>query len=306
MKRQKSWAGTLLLLLFLPLPLLAQEGLSEEPKAGLSRDFSLSYRSSRTGPTIHSGMIFPAVASSGSQPIEKFTLKSLSRDFLKDAGQIWSYPAHIRTRDILPIAGVGVVTGLLIKNDEAIFRAVSNYRDNHAWVRSLSSAISVVGGLGAWVTTGAFLLVGLIAEDSKSVETAALSSSAMLQGFFVAAFVKGVSGRQRPLWAEGVDHWSGPVGFFKRFKPGLHAKYNSFPAGHAITAFSLATVVAMEYQKSVWVPILAYTTATGVGLSRVVLKEHWLSDVLVAGVLGHVIGRMVVLNHRHRYHNPAP
>jgi membrane-associated phospholipid phosphatase len=77
--------------------------------------------------------------------------------------------------------------------------------------------------------------------------------------------------------------------------------YDSFPSGHTATAFSLATVVAMEYERTVWVPIVAYTVATGVGLSRVTLDKHWLSDVLVGGVIGHVIGRMVVRNHRRRY-----
>jgi len=30
--------------------------------------------------------------------------------------------------------------------------------------------------------------------------------------------------------------------------------------------------------------------------------KHWLSDCLVGGALGYVIGRMVVTNHRRRYH----
>jgi membrane-associated phospholipid phosphatase len=64
----------------------------------------------------------------------------------------------------------------------------------------------------------------------------------------------------------------------------------------------MATVVAMQYQKSVWVPIVAYTVATAVALSRVTENKHWLSDSLVGSVLGHVIGRLVVRNHRSRYH----
>jgi membrane-associated phospholipid phosphatase len=58
----------------------------------------------------------------------------------------------------------------------------------------------------------------------------------------------------------------------------------------------------MQYQKSVWVPIVAYTVATGVALSRVTENKHWLSDSLVGSFLGHVIGRLVVRNHRSRYH----
>jgi len=147
-----------------------------------------------------------------------------------------------------------------------------------------------------------FLGVGLISGDKKSTETGVLASSAMLQSGILVTFLKGIFGRQRPFWADGVDRWSGPVGFFKRFESGQQGRYDSFPGGHSITAFSLATVVAMQYRKTVWVPILAYTTATGVALSRVTENKHWLSDSLVGSALGYVIGRLVVRNHRSRYH----
>ena len=236
------------------------------------------------------------------QASREFSLRSISRDFLKDAGEIWSYPVHIRTRDILPIAGLVTLTGLLIANDEAIHRGFMNYREAHAWVRGVSPAITQMGSYGAWGTVAVFLGVGLIGGDKKSTETAVLASSAMLQSNILVTFLKGIFGRQRPFWADGVDHWSGPVGFFKRFESGQSGRYDSFPGGHAITAFSLATVIAMQYGDTVWVPILSYTAATGVGLSRLTLDKHWLSDVLVGGVLGHVIGRLVVRNHRSRYH----
>ena len=231
---------------------------------------------------------------------------SISRDFLKDAGQIWSYPVHIRTRDIMPIAGLAALTGFLIGNDEAIHRGFMNYRDAHAWVRAVSPVITRMGTYGAWGTAAVFLGVGLIGGDKKSTETAVLASSAMLQSGILVTFLKGIFGRQRPFWADGVDHWSGPVGFFKRFGSGQSGRYDSFPGGHSITAFSLATVLAMQYRKSVWVPIVAYSVATGVGLSRVTENKHWLSDVLVGGVIGHVIGRLVVRNHRSRYDVPPP
>ncbi len=232
----------------------------------------------------------------------EFSLRSISRDFLRDAGQIWSYPAHIRTRDLLPIAGLAALTGFLIANDEAISRSFRDYRDDHAWVRGASPVITSMGSYGAWGTAAIFLGVGLLARDERATETAVLASSAMLQGAILVTFLKGMFGRQRPEYADGVDHWSGPAGFFKMYQAGQMEKYDSFPSGHAITAFSLATVVAMEYKDTVWVPILSYTVATGVGLSRVTLGKHWLSDVLVGGVIGHVIGRLVVRNHRSRYH----
>ena len=269
MKKVSSWAAALLLLAALPLQLVARGQVPGEPENGLSRQFSL---------------------------------RSISRDFLKDAGQIWSYPAHIRTRDILPIAGLAALTGFLIANDESIHRGFMNYREAHAWVRGVSPVITQMGSYGAWGTAALFLGVGLIGGDTKATETAVLASSAMLQCEILVTFLKGIFGRQRPFWADGVDHWSGPVGFFKRFDSTQSGEYNSFPSGHAITAFSLATVVAMQYRESGWVPILAYTTATAVALSRVTENKHWLSDSVVGGVLGYVIGRLVVRNHRSRTH----
>ena len=239
---------------------------------------------------------------SGNGPARPFSLRSISRDFLKDAGQIWSYPVHIQAKDILPIAGLAAVTGLLIATDEGNYRGFKDYRDSHGWVRTVSPAITKMGSWGAWGTVTAFLGVGLVGGDKTAIETAVLATSAMLQCQLVSGVLKGISGRQRPEYADGDDHWYGPEGFFRRFEKGLTGKYDSLPSGHTITAFSLATVVAMQYRDTVWVPILSYAVATGVGLSRVTESKHWLSDVLVGGALGHVIGRLVVRNHRKRYH----
>jgi membrane-associated phospholipid phosphatase len=313
MKKIRTWAAAVLLLAALPFQVFAKDQASEVPEKGPSRLFSLSICGDRTAPPTHTpagmpnqlrltlGAVDPSLTA-GPPVGGEFSLRSISRDFLKDAGQIWSYPVHIRTRDILPIAGLAALTGFLIGNDEAIHRSFMNYREAHAWVRGVSPVITEMGATGAWGTVAVFLGAGLISGDKKSTETAVLASSAMLQSGILATFLKGIFGRQRPFRADGVDHWSGPVGFFKRFESGQAARYDSFPGGHSITAFSLATVVAMQYRDTVWVPILAYTTATGVALSRVTENKHWLSDSLAGSVLGYVIGRLVVRNHRSRYH----
>jgi len=313
MKRSKTWAAAFLLLAALPFQLIARDQAPEGPEIGQSRPFSLSICGDNSPRPTLAPAVIPTLlpmalrANDPSLPAAKpgsgeFSFRSISRDFLKDAGQIWSYPVHIRSRDILPIAGLAVLTGFLIANDEAIHRGFMDYRETHAWVRGVSPVITQMGSYGAWGTVAVFLGVGLIGGDNKSTETAVLASSAMLQSGILVTFLKGIFGRQRPYWADGVDHWSGPVGFFKRFESGQQGRYDSFPGGHTITAFSLATVVAMQYQKSVWVPIVAYATATGVALSRVTENKHWLSDSLVSSVLGYVIGRLVVRNHRSRYH----
>jgi membrane-associated phospholipid phosphatase len=72
----------------------------------------------------------------------------------------------------------------------------------------------------------------------------------------------------------------------------------SYPSGHAMIAFSVATVYAEEYRDRRWVGGIAYGAATMISLSRVVLGRHFPADVIVGGVLGASFGRMVVARAR--------
>ena len=79
----------------------------------------------------------------------------------------------------------------------------------------------------------------------------------------------------------------------------------SFPSGHALNSVALAGVVAyllVREQRSAWARALtvslASTFAATMGLSRVYLGHHWLSDVLVAWALGLAWLTTVVIAHR--------
>jgi membrane-associated phospholipid phosphatase len=71
--------------------------------------------------------------------------------------------------------------------------------------------------------------------------------------------------------------------------------HGSFPSGHTIAAFSIATVVARRYGNHRWVPYAAYGMAALVGFSRLSLSAHFLSDVFMGGALGYSISRFTVL-----------
>jgi membrane-associated phospholipid phosphatase len=301
MTKQRSRAAALLLLVILPLSLSSQGGAAADRKTDPTPRFSLASRYPASAPAI-SGRALSVELSPSVPPLpETFSFGSITGDFLKDAGEIWTYPLHIRTQDILPLASLAVLTGFLIGNDESIREEIWDYRTSHSWVKAVSPVITNIGSYGAWGIAAAFLLFGR--AGGKSLETGILATSAILQSGLLVNVLKGLFGRQRPFWDNGVDRWNGPVGFFDRIKPGNYGRYDSFPGGHSITAWSLATVLAMQYGgEHLWVPILAYTTATGVALSRVTEGKHWLSDCVVGSVLGYVVGRMVVLNHRSRYH----
>ncbi|MFB9079490.1 phosphatase PAP2 family protein [Flavobacterium procerum] len=68
----------------------------------------------------------------------------------------------------------------------------------------------------------------------------------------------------------------------------------SFPSFHATSYFAVAKVFQMEYN-NYWIP---YTFVTVVFLSDIKSHEHWVSDLLVGGLVGTIIGRSIVISSR--------
>jgi membrane-associated phospholipid phosphatase len=236
----------------------------------------------------------------GQEKADRLTLKDAGREFLSDAGRIWSSPARVRGKDILPLVGLAAATAALIVSDESTRDGVQTYANRHAWVGDVAPVITHLGDYGAFATAGAFFAAGLIFKDARARDTGYLAASALLQTLLVDNSIKGLTGRRRPSVADGEGHWAGPAGFFERFEKGQAELYTSFPSGHTSAAFSLATVIALQYRHTGWVPVLAYTLAGGVGLSRMALDRHWASDVAAGAVLGYFVGRLVVRNHDRR------
>jgi membrane-associated phospholipid phosphatase len=67
----------------------------------------------------------------------------------------------------------------------------------------------------------------------------------------------------------------------------------SFPSGHTVTSFALASALAHRYPHNPWIKWGSYALATGVSLSRLPAKKHFPSDVLVGVPIGYFIGRYV-------------
>ncbi len=76
-----------------------------------------------------------------------------------------------------------------------------------------------------------------------------------------------------------------------RIDPSYKPKDYSFPSGHASSAFNWATSIVMyahfHYGKSPWwITVPAYTYATSIAVSRLVMGVHYPSDVLMGALVG--------------------
>jgi membrane-associated phospholipid phosphatase len=147
-----------------------------------------------------------------------------------------------------------------------------------------SHIISFAGSFwGVSAEAASFYLVGRVTHNRRARETGILSAEAIINSSIVVTVIKEITQRARPQ--SGPDR-------SKFFVGG-----SSFPSGHSIEAWSVATVVASEYHDHLAVQIAAYGLASAVSVSRFTGLNHYLSDVLVGGAMGYGIGRYVYRTH---------
>ena len=72
----------------------------------------------------------------------------------------------------------------------------------------------------------------------------------------------------------------------------------SFPSGHAIEVWSLASVISYEYGHTKIAPIIACSLASVVSVARYAGQQHFVSDIVAGGAMGWFIGRYVWKTHQ--------
>ncbi|HEX6426900.1 MAG TPA: phosphatase PAP2 family protein [Niastella sp.] len=225
-----------------------------------------------------------------------------------DLKQQVTAPFHAKPRDWARTAAVVAITGGVLLLDKPIARAAVDLRQNNKSLVSTSKFVTRFGGAYEVYTLAALGTYGFIFKNEKIRTTTLLATQAYITSYVIFESAKFLTGRQRPYYYDPVTGknnptWHGPFYRFKKDangnKPDSYS-YTSFPSGHTTLAFAAATVYAMEYSDRPIVPILSYSAASIIGLSRITENKHWASDVLIGGILGHLIGRQVVNNY-HRY-----
>jgi membrane-associated phospholipid phosphatase len=235
----------------------------------------------------------PAAVAATPSPTPRSTpVTSPERDFLKnilrDQRAIWTSPFHLERDDARWVVPLLVSTGALIATDRKTAGELAEDTDNRSRLR-ISRDISYIG---SYYTTGAlsaaFYLIGRSSRNARARETGVLGAEALINGVIVASALKAISQRPRPR----VDNASGEF-----FDGGA-----SFPSGHAISAWSMATIIAYEYgQHRPLLRVGVYGLATAISLARFTSQKHFLSDALVGSAIGYGIGRYVYRKH----HDPA-
>jgi membrane-associated phospholipid phosphatase len=148
-------------------------------------------------------------------------------------------------------------------------------------------------GVGMYAT-------GRIIKSRSVADLGLHGTESILMANVITNTTKLIMGRARPFVRH--DSTSSDFKLFRGFKG---TDYQSFPSGHATTAFAAAAAVTAESERfwkghQLIVGTVMFGGATLVGVSRMYDDKHWASDVAVGAMVGTFSGfKVVKYNHDH-------
>jgi membrane-associated phospholipid phosphatase len=197
-----------------------------------------------------------------------------------------------RLRTYLSLASCGAALALtflrFIEFDAPLTRFVRSlnvfYIDylHNPWLRGLSDGGDQLGrGESLLLVSAVLLAVGYVLQRAslKRAGWDTLLAHAVAGGVNTA--IKHFVGRGRPKFMH-TDHFE--------FVPFGGKGWDSFPSGHSMAAFAVATVLAVRFPKARWILIV---TALAVSASRLFRASHFLSDIIAGAFLGVLIGAVI-------------
>jgi len=206
-------------------------------------------------------------------------------------------PFHSSTKTWIKVGGFVLLEGGLFLVDKPIQEFAADLMSRNPHLKGLSHYVTQFGAAYEIYTLAALGVYGWVFKNEKMKTTTLLATQSYIVAGAVQGLTKFLTGRQRPNYVESeLD----PRPIFRGPSFSLQHGSTSFPSGHTTAAFAAATVFAREYKDHLWVPILSYSAATLIGLSRITENAHWASDVFAGAALGYVTGLQVVRNY-HRY-----
>jgi len=205
-----------------------------------------------------------------------------------------SYPESVGKALVAPLnwnSGHWFRTGALVFSTGALYLADEDIRDffqrNHSEFSDALMTSAKQFGESKYVlpVLGATVLGGYILDSDKTMDTGLLSLKSFILANSVTITLKTLLQRPRPSADKGKEFFSGK---------GFDRKRDSFPSGHSTIVWSLAPILADQYQKNKWVPPAAYGIAALTSISRVHDNNHWASDVFAGAVIGYVSAKLTL------------
>ncbi len=282
--------------LFLCLSLPAA-GFSQQTDTLINKLDSLSKKTNSAGGQVNN------IAPKAYNENTKITFNTYFILLGSDVKQSFTKPFHMNKKNWGNLGKFTLATVALSFADEPIQRDALKLRNKNTGLNNLSKNITNFGGIYEAYTLAAFGAYGFIFKNEKMKTTTLLATQAYITGSLVESVTKYLSGRTRPSYYEtGTEPEPKFLGPFSKSATNSSGKkvYSSFPSGHTTVAFAAATVFALEYKDKPIVPIIAYSAATMIGISRITENKHWATDVFVGAALGFLSGKQVVNNY-HRY-----
>jgi hypothetical protein len=211
-----------------------------------------------------------------SNSFAKETLSSFTKQFLEQQRGLWMSPLHIGQKDMKWLLPLGISAGALLRTD----RNISNEATEAVALRRPSRIISQAGSAKATSVAPLVLMtIGRLSNNERASEAGRVGLQALLHSALIVQMLKSATNRERP------NKLTGDGGFWDGGK--------SFPSGHAMTSWALATAISDQYPDKKWISITGYSVAAAVSISRVGGLNHFPSDVLIGSSLGWLIGHYV-------------
>jgi membrane-associated phospholipid phosphatase len=200
---------------------------------------------------------------------------------LQDQKALWTSPFHTAKSNAKWWAIFGGAAAVLIATDQWTVKDLPNSRTQvsvSTWASRLGAGYTLVP------FTAALYFAGTHTQNDQLRETGLIGFETLIDVNVMAEAFKLVADRARPLEGNGKG----------RFEDGSSSRWSSsFPSGHAINTWALASVVAHEYPRPRIIPVLVYAAATTVVVARVGARQHFPGDVLAGSAMGWFMGDYV-------------
>jgi len=213
-------------------------------------------------------------------------VRKLALNIVLDEKDIFTSPLHVNHHNALEWLVPIAITGGLIVGDRRIAGLLENSRGQVAW----GGRISNIGASYTLIPIVASSYVyGAWRDNAQAREIGVLGTETLVDSLIVVEVLKEIFRRDRPDDKHPGDFWAGG---------------SSFPSGHAMESWSIASLLDHEFEHKKIVGITAYTLAGIVSAARIAARKHFASDVVAGGTMGWFIGRHVFDTHMSHLAHP--